>query len=239
MKHPSAVPLCPPQGGCPVGQTPRDPDLALVLRARAGDQNAFTPLWEKYWRSLYNYFAGKVDNADEAEDLASETLCAAFKQLDTFRGMSTTETAPAGTEGDALQNAQSSPCTFRTYLFAIAHNQLALWLRRKKTRPLQAFAEMFADPEDQDEERQDRLMADTEADPLRALLHQERMDTVSYALADVGLRSVEQFKALLFHYVCDLPHKEVASLLGTRKETINTRLQEARQTLRNHYQRTI
>jgi DNA-directed RNA polymerase specialized sigma24 family protein len=54
-------------------------------------------------------------------------------------------------------------------------------------------------------------------------------------LAGVGVRSCEQFKALLLHYACGLAHKDVASLLGTRKETINARLQEGRLSLKSHY----
>ena len=68
------------------------------------------------------------------------------------------------------------------------------------------------------------------------MLQYERLEETLCALAYVGLRSNEQFKALLFHYLCGLAHREVADILGVRDETVNTRLQEGRRKLTRFYQ---
>ena len=218
-----------------------DVDLPYVLRAKAGDQTAFAPLWEKYWRNLYAYFARQISSREEAEDLASETLLDAFTQIPAFRGASTSGSdAPASALADIGDTYTFSPqATFRAYLRAIARYKLARWIRRRAHRPC-GFVELesTAEGEKNGNSLDKRLGADVEADPLRALLRQENLDEVCYALADVGMRSSEQFKALLLHYLCGLPHKEIAELLETRRETVNTRLQEGRRTLLRHYQHT-
>jgi len=205
-----------------------DRDRTYVERARAGDQTAFAPLWERYWRSLFTYFSHQIGDREEAEDLAGETLLAAFSQMPAFRGLA------------AEEGGTASGATFATYLRAIARYKLAHYLKRRARRPYCGFTDITPCPAEGSKavSLEERCGADTEADPLRALLRQEHLDEVCYALVDVGLRSSEQFKALLLHYLCGLPHKEIALLLDTRRETINTRLQEGRRTLLRHYHRS-
>jgi RNA polymerase sigma factor (sigma-70 family) len=218
---------------CPVGPFHQDVDLPHVLRARAGDSHALTPLWQKYHASLFDYFHRRTHNAEEAEDLASETLCAAFHQLSAFRGKAVSVHTSQGAAAEQ-QPAYSTSGTFRSYLFAIAHNQMAQWIRRKTTRSTTTFSEF----DDSDSESQNRdsfsnhLPADPDSDPLNLLLSQEKQDAACYALVDIGMRSDDQFKAMLLHYACDLPHKEIALLLRTPQKTINSRLQEARESVR-------
>jgi RNA polymerase sigma factor (sigma-70 family) len=223
-------------------QSYQDTDWPTVQRARAGDSTAFEALWAKYQPDLYAYFRRQVNHSEEAEDMASETLLAAFKQLSTFRGVgyaASVETEEAGPyEHSLLSHPQ---CTFRTFLYAIARHKIARWIRSKKSHACYGFSELEMSEAEEEESNPfaARLKADEESDPLRALLRQENLDEVCYALADVGMRSAEQFKALFFHYFCDLPHKEVAALLDTRSETVNTRLQEGRRTLVRHYRRAL
>ncbi|HLV80003.1 MAG TPA: RNA polymerase sigma factor [Chthonomonadaceae bacterium] len=204
-----------------------DRDRAYVEQARAGDQTAFAPLWERYWRNLFAYFCRQIGDREEAEDLASETLLAAFAQMPAFRGQNASPERPA------------SGATFSTYLGAIARHKLARYRWRRAHRPYCGFADMLPGQAQSGEAAalEERCGADVEADPLRALLRQEHLDEVCYALVDVGLRSSESFKALLLHYLCGLPHKEIARLLDTRPETVNTRLQEGRRALLRHYRR--
>jgi len=122
-------------------------------------------------------------------------------------------------------------------VFSIAKNQLRQWLRRKHVRDQRTLAISHpSHPSDcQEGVSAEWRAADATADPLFSLLRREHLDSACYALASVGMRSCEQFKALLFHYACGLAHKDIASLLDTRKETINARLQEGRTTLKAHY----
>jgi RNA polymerase sigma factor (sigma-70 family) len=217
-----------------------DTDLALVLRAREGDQTAFRALWDKHWPGLRAYFAKRIHSREEAEDLASETLLAAYDQLPAFRGLAS---EPA-TLSDSLltptdRQELARQCTFRTYLYVIARHKLARWIRRKKSRSTYDFTELVSAETGNEETHtlEERLGADSDSDPLDALLREAQQDEMCYALADVALRSSEQFKALVLHYGCKLPHKEIATLLDTRSETVNTRLQEGRRTLLRHFHR--
>ncbi|HLK59381.1 MAG TPA: RNA polymerase sigma factor [Chthonomonadaceae bacterium] len=237
MNTPSVASPRPRENDCPVGPFHHDVDLPHVLRAREGDRSALTPLWEKYHPSLIHYFDRRTQNPEDAEDLASETLCAAFSQLSAFRGKSASpSTLPhASTES---RRAHATSCTFRSYLFAIAHNQMTQWIRRKTTRSTATFTECESVDRDasQDASLPDRLAADPDADPLQILLSREKDDAACYALADIGMRSEDQFKAILLHYACDLPHKEIALLLRTPQKTINSRLQEARESIRKRFE---
>lgn len=86
-------------------------DETLLERWRQGDSTAGSMLLERHHRSLYYFFANKVDG--EIDDLVQNTLLACVSSRDRFRGCS----------------------TFRTYLFTIARNELYGYLRaRKRTR---------------------------------------------------------------------------------------------------------
>ncbi len=228
-------PLPQSQPVCSAAPKSYDADLSHVLRAKAGDSAAFVPLWDRHWRGLHAYFVRQVNNAEEAEDLASETLLAAFDQIAAFRGETETPRPPQQPDG-GFASADVANCTFQTYVRAIARHKLAHWVRRKTTRPVCALADIKPAEAEDGDSAWEECLADNSDDPLATLLKQERLDDVCYALADVGTRSTEQFKALFLHYCCDLPHKEIASLLNTRNETINTRLQEGRRSLQRHYQ---
>lgn len=214
-------------------------DVAEITRIQAGDKTAYGPLWNRYWPWLCGYFRSQLGNHEESEDLAGATMLAAFEQLNRFRGQGrglsdARAEHPAGGNPEPISEA----CTFKTYLGAIARNKLAHFLQNRTTRRCRTFTEMRADGQDDDyEPTLDALVGvDIEANPLSLLLQYERMDEVCCALAYVGLRSNEQFKALVFHYVCGLAHKEIAEILNIRDETVNTRLQEGRRKLTRYYQ---
>jgi RNA polymerase sigma-70 factor (ECF subfamily) len=83
-----------------------DPDLTLLESWRAGDGRAGQDLFARHFADIYRFFEYKV--GPDADDLAQRTFMACVDARDRFRGGS----------------------TFRTYLFAIARNQLYTFLRR-------------------------------------------------------------------------------------------------------------
>ena len=203
-------------------------------RLRASGTNIAVPFFYTLRVQLFR--------AKRRKDLTSETLLAVFHRIHTFRGIaSNSSTSPSV---DAPDSGASCPhenahtlCTFNSFVFSIAKNQLRQWLRRKHVRDQQTTAVSHAShPADSQEGvSAEWRAADATADPLFTLLRREHLDSACYALAGVGMRSSEQFKALLLHYACGLAHKDVAALLGTRKETINARLQDGRVTLKAHF----
>jgi RNA polymerase sigma factor (sigma-70 family) len=212
-------------------------DLAILSRLQSGDSAAYGPLWDRYWPWLCTYFRSQLGNKEEAEDLAGATMLAAFEQLGRFRGQARHTALDTTMSLSDAADLPSDRCTFKTYLGAIARHKLARYLRQRIQRRCRNFTELYAEAfEDDDSVAETLPGGETDANPLRNLLLYERQEETFCALAYVGLRSNEQFKALLFHYVCGLAHREIADILGLRDETVNTRLQEGRRKLGRFYQ---
>lgn len=66
----------------------KDIDLALVLRAQAGDYQAFDLLVKKYQHRLIALAKRFVGDADEAMDVVQDSFIKIFKALGRFRGES-------------------------------------------------------------------------------------------------------------------------------------------------------
>jgi RNA polymerase sigma-70 factor (ECF subfamily) len=67
-----------------------DVDLArdrdLVLRAQAGDDEAFAQLYHRYHQRLIRFATKRVGDAGDAEEIAQETFARAYRALPTFGG---------------------------------------------------------------------------------------------------------------------------------------------------------
>ncbi len=59
---------------------PDDSDAALLERLRSGDSTAFEELFLRHYAAVYRVLYGVVGNAQEAEDLAQETLMVLYRQ---------------------------------------------------------------------------------------------------------------------------------------------------------------
>jgi RNA polymerase sigma-70 factor (ECF subfamily) len=166
-------------------------DFALLDRWRNGDRHAGEQLCARYFDEIYRFFVHKL--ADEAEDLTQRTFLACVQSRDRFR-------------------AQSS---FRTYLFAIAHNELLMELRRRaKVEHVDLSVSSLAD------------LASTPTQRLGK--HQER-ERLRAALARLPL---EQQLLLEFRYWHELDAGALAELHETTPGAIRVRLVRARKALR-------
>lgn len=86
-------------------------DIELLEAWRGGDQAAGTELFDRHFRALYRFFRNK--SVDGVDDLVQLTFLGCLEGRDRLRG-------------DA---------SFRTYMFAIARNQLyRYWHKRNKAR---------------------------------------------------------------------------------------------------------
>ena len=99
-----------------------DPDLADVRAAQA-DRAAFGALYRRYLDRVYGYCFYLLGDHHDAEDATERTFLAALDAIDRFR---------------------DDGASFRSWLFRIAHNQLANVLRarsRRRTEPLDGVPE--------------------------------------------------------------------------------------------------
>src|SRR5437773_5240183 len=92
--------------------TGEDAELALVLRARDGDLDAFNELVELHQRAAYNVCLRMLGGRMPAEDATQEAFISAFRNLRQFNGNS-----------------------FRAWLMRIASNACTDELRRRQRRP--------------------------------------------------------------------------------------------------------
>jgi RNA polymerase sigma factor (sigma-70 family) len=58
----------------------------LILRCRAGDQEAHFKLYKLYSRAMYNVGYRITGNEADAEDVLQEAFISAFRNLDSYRG---------------------------------------------------------------------------------------------------------------------------------------------------------
>jgi RNA polymerase sigma-70 factor (ECF subfamily) len=92
-------------------------DDVLVAAAQRGDARAFALLFDRYQDLVLRYCFYRLDGWDEAGDAAQQIFADAFAGLKRFRDK---DGAPAG--------------SFRTWLFRIAHNEVADRHRRRARR---------------------------------------------------------------------------------------------------------
>ena len=110
-------------------------ERALTL-ARAGDENAFRELTEPYRRELQLHCYRIVGSTQDAEDLVQETLLAAWRGLDQFKGRA----------------------SIRTWLYRIATNRSLDALRANARRP-QRLEPLTDPPDPQPHDRTDLARA--------------------------------------------------------------------------------
>lgn len=85
-------------------------DLAIVIRAKAGDQTAFAELMDKYKEPVYYLLLKMIKNTDDADDLTLEAFGKAFNRIHQYEPR----------------------YAFSTWLFKIASNNAIDFIRKKR-----------------------------------------------------------------------------------------------------------
>ena len=85
----------------PLGKAASDDDRPLIERVRKGDQDAVRALYERYFDRIYNYDYARLGRAEDAEDLAIDTMTRSLTRLDLF---------------------QDQGVAFSSWIYRIAHN---------------------------------------------------------------------------------------------------------------------
>ncbi|HET6373294.1 MAG TPA: peroxidase-related enzyme [Candidatus Polarisedimenticolia bacterium] len=160
-----------PQGTTPVETALDDPDAPLVVRAQAGDMDAFEELVRAHHRRVYRTLLGITANAEDAEDSAQNAFIKAFDHISEFKGTS----------------------RFSTWLTRIAINEGLQRMRRR--RPEESL-----DGQEGEEEFRPRHVLAWSDDPervysraqLKALVEKEIMKLPAIYRAVVVLRDIEE-----------------------------------------------
>lgn len=167
-------------------------DRDLFVLWQGGDAKAGEALFERHFESVYRFFENKCP--DEADELVQVTFLACLRSRDAFR----------------------HDASFRTYLFAIARNQLYGVLRaRQRDRVVDFEVSSIAE-----------LTSTAGSKLARHQQHQQLL---------IALRSlpVESQTLLELHYMQEMTISELAEVFDAPAVTIRSRLHRARKQLRD------
>ena len=173
-----------------------DDDLVVLERWCSGDQEAGAALCTRHFAEIYRFFEHKL--GDEADDLTQQTFLACVKARAQFRGQS----------------------TFRTYLFAIARNELYMRLR--------------ASPRVTHVDLEVSSLDELVSSPSKQLGRAQELAEIRAALRQLP---VEQQILLELHYWHELDAAALAEVFDATPGAIRVRLVRARQALRERLER--
>jgi RNA polymerase sigma-70 factor (ECF subfamily) len=168
-----------------------DDDLALLTRWRSGDAPAGQQLFARHFADIYTFFQHKV--AHDADELVQRTFTACVAARDHFREQS----------------------SFRTYLFAIARNQLYSYLRKL--------------PRGEHVDFEVTSIAEIVTSLASQLGRLQQIEQLRRALATLP---AEQQLLLELHYWHELDAAALAEVFETTPGNIRVRLLRARTALR-------
>lgn len=177
-------------------------DLVLVQAALAGQEAAYTTLWQRYHKAVLNVVWKMVRDEVQAEDLTMEAFGKAFRHLPRY-------------------NPQFA---FSTWLFRVATNQAVDYLRRRKL-PVSSLDKALAG----DEERYHPLVVATpDPDPQEAVEQQQRREAVRQAVAQLPNKYRLLVELLYFQ---ERSYDEIAVELQLPLGTVKAQLFRARELL--------
>ncbi len=178
-------------------------ELALLRRARQGDVAAFEQLVLTYEKKVINLAYRLSGSREDAADLAQEALVRVYKSLDRFR----------------------EQARFSTWLYRIVVN---VCLDHQRSRKRQQTVSLDAPLEGNDGEVPRQIASDA-VDPQEAA---ERSDLREAVQAAIGRLSGEHRTVLVMRDIQDMPYEEIGEVLGLPLGTVKSRLNRARQALK-------
>jgi RNA polymerase sigma-70 factor, ECF subfamily len=197
-------------------------DDTVVAAARAGDESAFAALVERHRRELRVHCYRMLGSYDEAEDQVQETFLRAWKNLDAFEGRS----------------------SLRAWLYRIATNACLDVLDHQSRRVLPNHVTPPAHPSEALPPRTDiawlqpfpdRLwepVAPGDAEPDAVAVTRETIELMF--LAAIQHLPPRQRAVLILRDVLGWPAKQTAEHLNSSVASVNSALQRARATLKEH-----
>lgn len=184
----------------------RDPDVRLMLRAKAGDQTAFTQLVTTYQDRLVGILAHMLHNKEAAEDLAQEVFFRIYR----------------------ARHGYEPTAKFSTWLFRIANN-LASNLRRDAGRRKEVVLNV-SDSGPLGPRPAERTIADKSGlMPTRQFDKSEMCSMVQAALSSLN---ENQRMAVLLHKFEEMSYSDIAAALDMTPAAVKSLLSRARENLR-------
>lgn len=182
-----------------------DSDLALVERARRGDQRAFEMLVVKYQRRIERLIGRMVRDVDLVQDIAQESFIRAYRALPQFRGDS----------------------AFYTWLYRIAVNTAKKALLEMKRDPMVTESALVRADDDDETSRGANELSHSET-PEAVLASKEIARTVNAAIEAL---SEDLRQAIVLREIEGLTYEEIADMMNCPIGTVRSRIFRAREAI--------
>src|ERR1700732_2126884 len=182
-------------------------DVQLMLDVKAGDEQSFALLLQRYRSPLVNFLYRMVRNREQAEDLAQEVFVRVYRA-----------------RADYVPSAK-----FTTWLFRIATNLALNSLRdtRHQRMEISLDAPVTADSEEGDERTLDVAAKLQEIE--QHLVEEARKAMIRHAIDKLPEK---QRAAVLLHKYQELDYGEIAKILSCSESALKSLLFRAYETLR-------
>jgi RNA polymerase sigma-70 factor (ECF subfamily) len=193
----------------------------LMSRARAGDGDAFRALTEAYGRELQVHCYRMLGSLQDAEDALQDTLMAAWRSFAAFEERS----------------------SLRTWLYRIATNKCLDARRSGSRRPAKDWDVPHVEPPEPTrlgevvwlEPYPDALLEGTQVAPGPEARY-ERRESISLAFVTaLQVLPPRQVAVLILRDVLGFHASEVADMLGSSVESVNSALKRARSSLERRW----
>jgi RNA polymerase sigma-70 factor (TIGR02960 family) len=190
----------------------------LISRARAGDGSAFRELTEPYHRELQVHCYRMLGSFQDAEDALQDTLLSAWQSLGGFEGRA----------------------SLRTWLYRIATNRCLNARRSASRRPAKEWDVPHVEPPEPTrlgevvwlEPFPDTLLEGAIHGPLGPEARYEQTESISLAFVTaLQVLPPRQVAVLILRDVLGLHANEVADMLDSTVDSVNSALKRARASL--------
>jgi RNA polymerase sigma-70 factor (ECF subfamily) len=197
----------------------------LISRVRAGDSDAFRELTEPHRRELQVHCYRMLGSFQDAEDALQDTLLSAWQGLGGFEGRA----------------------SLRTWLYRIATNRCLNALRSASRRPAKEWDVPEVEPPEPTrlgevvwlEPFPDALLEGAIDVPLDPEARYEQTESISLAFVTaLQLLPPRQLAVLILRDVLGFRANEVADMLDSTVESVNSALKRARASLQRRRPRT-
>jgi RNA polymerase sigma-70 factor (ECF subfamily) len=191
----------------------------LITRARTGDGEAFRELTEPYRRELQVHCYRMLGSLQDAEDVLQDTLLAAWQGLSAFEGRA----------------------SIRTWFYRIATNRCLNALRSANRRPAKEWDIPQVEPPEPTrlgevvwlEPYPDALLEGAIQIPLDPEARSQQTEAISLAFVTaLQVLPARQRAVLILRDVLGYHANEVAEMLDSTVESVNSALKRARASLR-------
>ena len=182
-------------------------DVQLMLDVKAGDQQSFELLLQRYRAPLVNFLYRMVRSREQAEDLAQEVFIRVYRAREEY-----------------VPSAK-----FTTWLFRIATNLALNSLRDHRHQKLEISmdAPVTADAEHGDEKPFE--VADKHPTIEQKLVEEDRKKMIRHAIEKLPEK---QRAAVLLHKYQELDYSEIAKILSVSESALKSLLFRAYESLR-------